>query len=208
VTVRKGHDWGEVTTFPPGVEVVQDGRELFEWLNGDRRGPAVGVTGRGDLTRTLGTAKDGAAVLERGTTVVRVCVDVGLADHDGGMHRFASHAVARRAGPLGWWRGPILGAFNAQYHGRWDVAARAHPNDGRLDIVEVAASMPLRQRWLGRRRLPTGQHVPHPDVKTRSTTGESWEFGEALALYLDGIPVGTTGRLRVTVDPDALVVYS
>ena len=58
-------------------------------------------------------------------------------DADGRRLTAVAHVVARGGGP--WWRGPIVAVMNADRLGRWDVAPRAHPNDGRLDVVEVDA---------------------------------------------------------------------
>ena len=61
--------------------------------------------------------------------------------------------------------------LNADRIGAWDVAPRAHPNDGQLDVVEVDASMGLRDRWQASRRLATGTHVPHPAIHTATRDG-------------------------------------
>ena len=63
-----------------------------------------------------------------------------------------------------------------------DVAPRAHPNDGRFDVVEVSAAMPARARLQAWRRLATGTHVPHPDITTRRGVDDvtDAELGRAL----------------------------
>ena len=48
-----------------------------------------------------------------------------------------AHVVVRRQ----WWRGEIVMAMNAQFYGRYDVAPRGHPNDGKVDVVRVDPSM-------------------------------------------------------------------
>ena len=78
--------------------------------------------------------------------------------------------------------GPIVAVMNVDRLGRWDVAPRAHPNDGALDVVEVDAAMGVRARWQARRRLPTGTHVPHPAIRTRrGRPSAAWTFDRPLA---------------------------
>ena len=55
-----------------------------------------------------------------------------------------------------------------------------------------------------RERLPRGEHVPHPRITTgsgRSIVVES--LGAAMALEVDGAPVGSTEAVTVDVTPAA-----
>jgi len=201
VTIRKGEAWGSVGRPPEGLPVAADGPDLFRILNGEPCPQAVGLLA-GDLARTLGAGHEHGRWVAGGDLVV-VPLDIGVATHDAGIHRFASHAVARRW----WWRGPILGAFNAQFLGGWDVAPRAHPNDGFLDIVEVDGAMGLRQRWAARSRLPTASHLPHPHIRTRRARHVEWNFPEPLDLWLDGVEVGRTRTLAIAVESEPLTLY-
>ena len=87
------------------------------------------------------------------------------------------------------------------------MAPRAHPNDGVLDVIEVAATMPTRERWKARRRLPTGTHVPHPDITTRRVRHAAFAFERPLGLWVDGVARGTVRSLVVAVEPDAVEIY-
>jgi hypothetical protein len=107
----------------------------------------------------------------------------------------------------GWWRGPVLMVMNAQFLGDWHVVSRGHPNDGRAESVEWGSEFGLRQRWEARRRLPTGGHVPHPSIETRSFRARSWTFDRALDIRIDGRPCGRARSLQIVVEPDAAVVY-
>ena len=201
MTIRKGQDWGHIGPVPEGLVVVTDDAELFALLNGPNPPPEVGLAG-GDLARTVGASGDRAR-LDEGASAVVLPVDVGVAVHDGGTHRFSAHAVARRS----WWIGPVVGVLNAQFVGVWDVAPRSHPNDGWLDVVEVDPSMGVRQRWSARRRLPTGAHVPHPAIRTQRVRDAEWTFRQPVRLWLDDVGFAATTHLRVRVEPDALTVY-
>lgn len=200
--IRKGEDWGEPGGLPPGGVVVHsdaEARAVVEQARRDRvTPPPLGLLG-GDLCRTLGGNGDEARL--RSGDARRLPVDLGLVLLDGRLHAFVAHLVVRR----GWWRGPIVAAMNAQFLGDWDVAPRAHPADGRLDLLEVAAAMPPAQRWQARSRLRSGTHVPHPDISERRVTAVQLEMPAPMPVRLDGDLVGTSRTLSVRVEPDALL---
>ena len=98
--------------------------------------------------------------------------------------------------------------MNCDHLGTWDVAPRAHPNDGRLDVVEVDTSMTLRNRLQARRRLPHGTHVPHPSIAVRTTTEASWTFARPTPVVIDGVPAGRVRRLTVRAQPDHFAIYA
>ena len=102
--------------------------------------------------------------------------------------------------------GRVVAVMNAQFLGTWDVAPRSHPNDGRLDVVDVAPSLSGTDRWRARRRLPSGTHVPHPAITVRQTSTWTTTFDEPTPVWLDGERVGEVVELSVRVEPDALVL--
>jgi diacylglycerol kinase family enzyme len=153
----------------------------------------------GDLCRTLGGRADEARL--RSAAAVRLPVDLGSVLVDGAHHWFVAHLVARRS----WWHGRIVAAMNAEYLGRWDVAPRAHPGDGVLEVVDVSPSMSLRDRLEARARLPTGRHVPHPAVSMRRLAALQIDFEKPTPVWLDGVAIGAVRALSIRVEPDALV---
>jgi hypothetical protein len=215
VTTRRGEDWGTAGTAPVGLEVAADDEALWRFVSGldigvdgpagpdlvdDGERPVIGLSG-GDLWRTLGGAP-GRPTPVAGEPVVLLPVDVGILVVDGADVPFAAHVVARRS----WWRGEIVAVMNAQFLGSWDVAPRAHPNDGRLDVLRVEPSMRLLDRWRAARRAPTGAHVPHPDIDLSQTTFTVIDLWRPLDVWVDGIAVGRQERLEVRVVPDAITV--
>ena len=201
MTIRRGESWGDQATVPEGLEVLADDAALYRALNRPEPPRSVGLL-TGDLARTVGASGDPER-LRPGAEAVRLTIDVGQVDLDGGTYRFAANAVVRRA----WWTGRIVAVCNAQFIGPWDVAPRSHPNDGYLDTLEVHRDMGVRQRWGARGRLPTGSHVPHPLIATRRQRTGEWTFSRPHRVWIDGVPVGATRRLAVSVAPDALTVY-
>lgn len=114
-----------------------------------------------------------------------------------------AHVVVRRS----WWHGPLLAICNVDQIGAWKVAPRAHPNDGKLDIVEVASTMRPRDRWMARSRLPQGSHVPHPKISVRAVADANWQFERPQGLWIDGVAIGRVTDLSVTIEPDAFELH-
>ncbi|HEX4820507.1 MAG TPA: hypothetical protein VFV00_09895 [Acidimicrobiales bacterium] len=200
MTIEKGQPWGSPGTLPPDGLVVRSDAEARAIVEKARRAgepiPPLGLIG-GDLCRTVGGAGDEARL--RSDEAVRLPIDVGAVLIDGRLHWFVAHLVARK----GWWRGRIYVAMNAEFIGRWDVAPRGHPNDGRLDTFEV--TMSTGDRLKARGRLPTGTHLPHPDIKERRVSAAQVDV-DGLDVWLDGENVGSAKSLSIRVEPDALTV--
>jgi diacylglycerol kinase family enzyme len=126
--------------------------------------------------------------------------DLGAVLLDGRLHWFVASLVAR--GP--WWRGRAWLAMNAAWLGPWNVAPRAHPDDGLLDTFD--ARVPAGQRPGVRRRLPLGAHLPHPAIAERRARAAQTRLERPLAVRLDGEVVGEARDLSVRVEPDALTI--
>lgn len=201
MTIERGSDWGRAGTLPEGAPIVSSDAELGALVTRHRRAgeplPVVGLLG-GDLCRTVGGRGDTERLHSDQARMLPI--DVGSVLIDGRLHWFVAHLVARRS----WWRGPIWAACNAQWIGAWDVAPRAHPGDGKLDILDVRLS--LGDRLAARKRLPTGTHVPHPDIAQQRTKAAQVSFDRPLTVHLDGTAIGSARQLSVRVEPDALTV--
>jgi hypothetical protein len=200
VTIRPGQAWGELVDPPPGLVTVADDADLADHLAREGAGP-VSVAG-GDLLRTIGgPSRDGR--------VRRYRLDLLWVTVDGDPPVPAvAHVVARSPGPWRWWPGPLWAACNVSHVGRWDVAPRAHPNDGRLDVVEVDASMSWRARLEAARRLPAGSHVPHPAIHVGRATQATFAPGRPVAVLVDGRERRRAERVEVVIAPDAGWVHA
>jgi diacylglycerol kinase family enzyme len=201
MTVAKGADWGTTGPLPDDGVVVASDAEAREVVTAARRAgkeiPPLGLLG-GDLARTLGGRGDQRRL--RTDAATRLTCDLGAVLVDGRIQWFVAHLVTRRS----WLRGPLFGAFNAQWLGPWDVAPRAHPGDGRLELVE--ATLSLGERLKARRRLPTGTHVPHPDIRIRRVEAVQHDVPKGHAVWLDGERLGPARGLAIRVESDALRV--
>jgi hypothetical protein len=200
VTVERGRDWGGTGALPEGAVLVRSDAEARAVLEEARRAggplPVLGLLG-GDLCRTLGGRGDEARLRAGGT---RVEVDLGVALLDGRRHLFVAHLVARRS----WWRGRVVAAMNAQFLGAWDAAPRAHPGDGRLDVLD--GDLGPGDRWKARARLPAGTHVPHPGIAQHRVPAWTAELDRPTPVWLDGVRVGEARTLALRVEPDAVTV--
>ena len=168
MTIRKGEPWGSVVAAPPDLPVFDDElgcHGLLERSFGDRPAERIAVGLRtGDLARTMGGGTPGRF----GGDVVCAPVDVLRVTIDGVVHHALAHVVLRRSRRLGWLRGRLVLAMNAQYLGAHDVAPRSHPNDGRVDVIDIGSSMSVRSRLQARARSRSGTHLPHPDISVAS----------------------------------------
>ena len=202
MTVRKGEEWGEAGGLPAGGVVVAGDAEARDDVTAARRAgapvPPLGLLA-GDLCRTVGGRGDEGRL--RSGAGIRLPIDLGSVLVDGRQHWFVAHLVARR----GWWRGRVVAAMIAEFLGRWDVAPRAHPGDGLLDVLDVSPEMSLMDRWAARSRLPTGGHLPHPAIALSRRAAVQIDFDVPTPVWLDGERVGEARHLSVRVEPDALV---
>lgn len=193
MTIRKGEEWGRAVERPADLVAFGSDRELALDLAGGRDRHRT-VTA-GDLHRSVGSPTERSLMQE-------LPIDVLDVDVDGVGHLAVAHVIVRAS----WWRGAVVAALNVDHVGDWDVAPRAHPNDGRLDVVEVDSSMSLRQRWQARSRLPHGTHLPHPAIAVRSASEVAWTFEPPLPVWLDGERLTPARSVSVRIRPDAATI--
>lgn len=199
MTIEKGAAWGVRGPLPGDALLVRsdgEARRALEEARRDRRAPpTLGLLG-GDLCRTVGGRGDEARL--RSAEATSLPVDVGTVLIDGRLHLFVAHLVVRRS----WWHGPVVAVMNAEWLGRWDVAPRSHPNDGRLDVLE--GDLSLDDRLKACRRLRSGTHVPHPGIAERRVTALQLDLPRATPVWLDGQRMATARTLSVRLEPDAV----
>ena len=205
MTIRRGEDWGRTGRPPAGLNWFVDDASAARAV--EEGAHDIGLAG-GDMARTLG-AGPAPDVVESAVSFPIDLIEVTSSDG----HRVValSHVVIRHR-RWKWWRGPIVAVMNAQFIGRWDVAPRGHPNDGRLEIVDVDSTMSVRQRFLAGRRLPTGAHVPHPLVRLRSSALITVPVPRSATVVVDGRPWidGSSlpePALTIRAVPDAFVAW-
>ena len=198
MSLSRGQNWGGLGGLPDGSEVAGSDSELGAIVGAARSAgndlPTVGLTG-GDLWRTLGGTDTGSGFSDDST---RVLVDIGSALRDGRIHWFVAHLVARR----NWLTGRCWIAANGAHLGHWNLAPRAHPGDGLLDLLD--SDLPLRQRLNAHRRLHSGTHLPHPGITYTRQPAVQVSFRHPVPIYLDSEPVGAHRNISVRVEPAVL----
>jgi len=231
VSIAAHVDWGEPARLPSDLRWFAHDAAAAAYLAALRRSgellPPIGLSG-GDLFRTIGgragspcpfSARKGSASSPQSTAAdstaadstaashqhrlagVRFSVDLGAVLLDGRLHWFLAHCVSRGS----WLRGRVVVAANAAFIGDWNVAPRAHPGDGRLDLLD--ADLSLGERLRARRRLPAGTHVPHPDIAVRRVRAAQLELGSATPVFLDGVRVARCSRLSLRTEHEAVEVW-
>ncbi len=198
--LERGASWGHPGALPDGAPVARTDGEVRAIVEAARRDdaplPVIGLLG-GDLCRTVGGRGDERRL--RSDDAVHLPVDVVRATVAGCHHWFVAHLVA--ASPL--WASCTL-VMNAQWRGRWDVAPAGHPGDGAVDVLDAA--LPLGQRLEAWRRIRTGTHVPHPQIRTRRASAIELRWGSPRPVVLDGRRVARADAVDLVVEAAALIV--
>jgi diacylglycerol kinase family enzyme len=91
---------------------------------------------------------------------------------------------------------------NAEFRGKWDVAPRAHPGDGLLDVIEMSATMSSRARLQAWKRVRLGTHLPHPDLRSRQIAVAAWTFSNPQRIWVDGKFWHKATEVQVQVLPE------
>ncbi len=205
MTIRRGGDWGRRGTPPEDLPSAQSDHEIGEHL-GDGL-TAIRLCG-GDMFATLGGSTSGSltATLELPIDVMQISYKRSR-DSELKTRVASSHCVMRaRNARGGWfWRNAVA-VMNAQYLGKWDVAPRGHPNDGKVEILEVDARMSVRQRMIARSRIKTGTHLPHPAISVKSVSEFTWS-GSALTMWIDGDKIGLVQFVEIQVMKDFATLW-
>lgn len=189
MTIRRGEPWGSEVPRPDDLVLAHSDRAIVD------AGEPVGLAG-GDVFRSLGSP-------DRRDPVQRVELDgIEVELDDDRRYLAVAHVVARRS----WWRGRVIACMNVDHLGAWNVAPRAHPNDGRIDVVECAPTMSLRARWAARGRLAAGTHVPHPDIEVTRVIERRWTFDRPHRIQVDGDEIGRSRTLAVRCLDDRFTV--
>lgn len=219
MTIRKGEPWGRQVPRPEHVRVVSTDAELAAATAVD--GDPILIVG-GDIRRSVGGTGAGgeAAVPVTGAAVLEIPIDLLTVTPDDGITRRAAAHVVVGGGsgalparftqlltrrPLTG-RGELLIVGNADRIGDADLFPRGHPNDGRFDVLTVAAAMPWRARRAANARMRTGTHLPHPHLTVSRAASAEWRWDTRRRLSIDGVAHGSTAALAVTITPDAATV--
>jgi hypothetical protein len=196
VVIRPGGAWGEVGVPPTDVAHAGSEAELAAlWLGGAKEA----VLHDGSLRLATGTARRAPQVRATIDAVV-VIRKVGTVAARHAM--FGSMTVFAGVGPRGL---RAIVTNSGFWRGRRIVPA-AHPNDGLLDVLELASDMTVLQRWMAWRRSSRNDHLPHPALRVHRSG--SWDgIDGTFRVRVDGGRWQPADRITCEVVPDAMVVW-
>ena len=212
MTIRKGVNWGQQIARPEDLVTCQDDAAASVLITNNllnlQKLPQIEIRSS-NLARVLGIGGAKNTTDSRDTTskifstlfdLIRVdCVTV---DGTAITVFCLGYALLRNS----WWHGEIVAVLNQSFIGDWDCAPRAHPNDGKLDVVIVSSKMKPSQRLRASRRVRSGTHVPHPDITTVQRTYFEATISGPKILVVDGRRIAAVKACKFTVIPDAVTL--
>ena len=208
MTIRKGQEWGHFENRPDDLQVVADdfsASKLITNQSPDLKAPLkISIVNSG-LSRTLGI-KNG---LHNSEQMLCTKFDVIEANYTSAN----SETVTRRCF-IGnafiyknWLFGTTIAVLNSSFVGNRDWAPKAHPNDGKFDVVELETSMNLRQRLTAFRLMKSGSHLPHPKIRYTQATEYVFSDEKPLSMSIEGVRLGAVTNCVFKVLPDAVNLY-
>lgn len=211
MTIEKGKEWGHRGQCPDKVLLTHSDADLIaQWL-GDPS--AVFMMISGDLHTSLGrpmwkeinTSVDSHEVQFLPVDILRVVVS----KNDQANTAKTVEMYALSSVQIGSWlsRGRFVCVSNCGFVGDYNIAPRAHPNDGEMDVVTVSSHIDWRQRLQARSRARLGNHIPHPAIAMERGVSHSWtKESPRERLLVDGIEVKRWSAVQVSVIADACTV--
>lgn len=194
MTIRKGEEWGRRETTPEKFVVAEDDKDAAS------QPPHIpfGIS-RGNMYSSLGQPK----IPLRNSECTIVPIDALMCTVSFVDGREEVSAAFSQVSIGSWWRGRCVVASNSGFLNGMNIAPRSHPNDGEMDIVSIANTMPLKQRFIARRKAKTGTHIPHPHITVhRATTATFHQEKPQERLSIDGVAVSGWSSVSIAVEPD------
>lgn len=192
--IDKSSPWGETVDLPPNVPTFTDESDLS--LKMTSVGPfSIRMEGGDFVVITGGTSQPG--------TLVR---------------RYPCDVLEVQGGERTWWsigtvelrrrRLRLLGGFvivsNIGQRGGEQYSSRSHPNDAKFEVVDAAAGLTMRERYVLDRRLKSGGDISHPRVKQRQDN--QFVSDRRFHVFVDGTYRGRFVA-KIEIRPDLLNIH-
>jgi diacylglycerol kinase family enzyme len=212
--VSRGDPWGTPHEGAPDLVVAGDDAALAAAV-ATRPGAVVRFVpdGASDLARVLGletAAGEGSAApldalrLADDVLAVNMIVSGVAPARLRARHRRRPCTVWVDDRPVFEGRATTVVIANGQFLDGGDLVPRGHPGDGRLEVQVYALAAGQRRGM--RRRLPTGTHVPHPEIHAFQGRAVRVAWGAPTALRIDGSSAPLAAELAVSLVPHAFAV--
>lgn len=102
----------------------------------------------------------------------------------------------------------LFGGFviisNLGERGTESYSSRAHPNDGRFEIIEALDGLSWRERFTLSKRFSSGGDLSHPSVRQRQAT--QYSSKSPLHVFVDGKYLGRK-VVEIEIHPDLLWIH-
>lgn len=204
MTIRKGDPWGEEVPQPNGLPCFSTARAIGRAVESHAQQPVktpfACVTTDRHVLQLLGLED------HKRDTCLRIPVDIVAVDLTTAEGRSNVVALDTIEVGDGFFHGDWVLFTNTGYWRGKRIASRAHPNDGRVDLVTVNHAMSIRQRFLARYRMRWGTHLPHPHIAIKQVDSYSWD-GPPRQVCVDGERIQAVTAIRIRVIPDAVTLY-
>lgn len=208
MTIRKGQAWGHYESRPIDLEVVADDFSASDLISSkilnSESPPKISIVKSG-IVRTLGITKSNNTSEQMLCTSFDVIeASYTIANSETSVRRlFVGHAFIHQNRYFG----RTTAILNSSFVGKRDWAPKAHPNDGKFDVVELDSSMGVRQRMTAFKLMKSGSHLPHP--KIRYTQVPEFVFSSERSAYIsfEGIRLGSIKKCVFKLLPDAVNLY-
>jgi len=200
MNIHKDQSWGFASPLPRNGVVVRSNKELLERITSYKREgidlPVFGLLG-GDLWRTLGGRNEETRLYKENATTVDV--DLGCVLLDGKIYWFCSHMLIGKK-----FSGSKVFISNAAHYGKTNPAPKAHPGDGKFDILKVELS--TFQTIQAIKRVQTGTHLPHPGIKYERVESKQFSLKKKMKVEIDGKRIGKFQNVSLRIENEALRV--
>lgn len=214
MTIRPGQEWARPALGSPDLEISGDDADLAAQA---RATPGALVrfvpSGTCDLARAIGLtgAPEGnvevaldALAFDDGALACNMVI-LGTAPRR--LRRWSRRfGVTVEIDGTPWYSGPATTVVVAsgQFLAGSDLVPRGHPGDGRAEVQVYAVKSA--ERRAVRRRLPSGNHLPHPGIAQRSGRQiEVWTT-RPVEVAVDRRAIPRRDHFAVAVRPGAIRV--
>tara|TARA_Y100000768_G_scaffold116641_1_gene86171 strand:+ start:5305 stop:5916 length:612 start_codon:yes stop_codon:yes gene_type:complete len=188
-------NWQFATEISPTLKIASNERDIIAlYENGES---LIGLQG-GDLYESLGGR--GVSGGESDREAIGLKLDLGQLVIGQSSYLFASYCKISK--PLKPWY--TIWVVNSPIIGHRRISPKSHPADGMLDIVQYSLS--FRQSLKAYKRSTSGDHLPHPQIKTSKKATTTINQKGKRRIVIDGKKIAYSKEVTVSVIPHAIAV--
>ena len=188
-------NWTEEFLIDEAFPIAKSDQEIVSLVNS---GITLMRLASGNIHRTLGGKGNSNVALP--TTGTLCHIDLGCIQLANERFYFASHCSLRR----NYFSTKGVLVMNAEFYKNRRVSVRGHPGDGKFEVL--TSELKLIQYLLASKRSESGNHLPHPDLKVRSTAQYEVSFPHQMRVYADGRLIGRSDEVEISVVSRAVKV--